>query len=179
MSIVAYDHYPAVLRALELISQGTLPTRACDKAGCSIAVYEKLTTDDPELSQMRVDAERRGYDALAEALLDPAGNALVGATNDPKMLKVVSDNIKWFLGRRASKVYGEKIEVKQEITVSFAITDALEKARLRGIGAVAEHAQPVLEDVHFRQLPAQRPGTHVLQYAGETEDERIMRELLS
>lgn len=79
---------------------------------------------------MFTDAEQRSYDAMAEALVDIDNHAIHGQS-DPKMAKVISDNIKWLLSKRRSKEYGERITVDHTITADKAITDALAAGRKR------------------------------------------------
>ena len=87
---------------------------------------------------MLVNATQRGHDAMAEALLHPDNNAVYGQPN-PQMAKVVSDNIKWYLAKADTKRFGDKIEVRHEITLDRAITDAMDAARKRAVGYEIEH----------------------------------------
>lgn len=139
-----YDYYPLVLKALELISQGQVVTRSCDQAGIALATFEAYIARDPELQQLRAEAERRGHDALADALIN-IDNHRIHGHSDPKMAKVVSDNIKWFLSKKDQKRFGDKVEVSHTLTADRAIVDALNAARTR----VAQIASPVIEDAIF------------------------------
>lgn len=125
-----YDYYPAVMHALELLSQGRTKTRACDEANITLATFESYVKNIPELTEMFTEAEQRSYDAMAEALVDIDNHAVHGQS-DPKMAKVISDNIKWLLSKRRSKEYGERITVDHTITADKAITDALAAGRRR------------------------------------------------
>lgn len=137
-----YDDYRAVLSAIDAISQGETRTVACDQAKISIAKFERYIQSDPRLQEMYIDAERRGYDALADALIH-IDNDSVHGQSDPKMAKVISDNIKWILARRDTKRFGDRIEVKHELTMDRAIIDALEAARNRT--AMIEHTPRVID----------------------------------
>lgn len=125
-----YDYYPAVLYALDLISQGRTITDACDQANITPVTLDKYVERDPQLQELRADAERRGYDAMADALIN-IDNHKVHGQSDPKMAKVISDNIKWLLSKRRFKDYGDKVEVRHEVTMDKAIVSALEHARNR------------------------------------------------
>lgn len=125
-----YDYYTAVVKAVGLIGQGHTLSRACDLADVSIVVFEKYVKNDVALQELYLDAERRGHDALADALIN-IDNDRVHGRSDPKMAKVISDNIKWVLSKRDQKRFGDKIEVKHEITMDRAIVSALENARER------------------------------------------------
>lgn len=127
---LAYDYYPSVLWVIDRLSQGRTETASCNEAGIAVATFKTYLRNDKRLMEMYEEAMQIGHDAMADALLDPQGHAIYGST-DPKMAKVYSDNIKWFLGKRNQKMYGEKLEVKHEVTVAFAITNALEQAARR------------------------------------------------
>jgi len=141
-----YDYYPAVLYALNEISQGETVTSACDKANISIDTFENYTKRDPELQRLYADAERRGYDALADALVNIDDHKIHGRS-DPKMAKVISDNIKWLLSKRDQKRFGDRLEVKHEVTLDKAIVSALEAARNR----TAQLAPPTIDLQPVRQ----------------------------
>lgn len=130
--MTSYDYYPAVLYAIDRISQGSTKTAACDMSNISIATFDKYVAENVELKELLAEAEQRGFDAMADALLQPHNHKVYGMT-DPKMAKIVSDNIKWLLSKRAQKVYGDKLEVKHEITLDRAVVDALSRAKDRAL----------------------------------------------
>lgn len=166
-----YDQYPAVLQAITLISQGNTKTKACDTALVSIAVFERRVSEDPTLQALYLEAEQRGRDAMADALLSPDNHKLYGQTN-PQMAKVMSDNIKWFLAKKDPKSYGERIEVKHEITLDRAITDAMDRAKARMHGEV-------IDVTPSKTTPAQLTHSVVSNVVVTvSEDDEIMAELL-
>lgn len=160
---LSYDFYPAVLYALNEISQGRTLTDACDRANISVQTFDAYVKRDKELQAMYEEAVQRGNDAMADALVN-IDNHKIHGQSDAKMAKVISDNIKWVLGKRDSKRFGEKIEVKHEITMDRAIVSALEHARNR---------VPVI-DVDYERIVDVTPA--MLTYS---EDDEILRELLS
>lgn len=160
-----YDYYPAVLHALELLSQGRTKTRACDEANITLATFESYVKNIPELTEMFTEAEQRSYDAMAEALVDIDNHAIHGQS-DPKMAKVISDNIKWLLSKRRSKEYGERITVDHTITADKAITDALAAGRKR--------AALTVDAEYIDVTPAALIGNVV-----EQSEEAMLAELLS
>lgn len=173
MSSVPYDYIPAVMYAIGKISQGLSPTAACDEANISIATFEAYLKREPSLYDLYVDAERRGYDALADALLRPGNHKTYGETN-PQMAKVVSDNIKWYLSKKDQKRFGEKIEIKHEITLDRAITDAMDAARKRALD------RPAI-DVEYEEMetpPKMIEGVVNSVVELVAEDEAILAELL-
>lgn len=169
-----YDYYPAVLYAIDKISQGMSKTQACDKANINIPTFEKYVKEDQQLTMLLVDAERRGYDALADALLQPGNHLLYGETN-PQMAKVMSDNIKWLLSKRRPKEFGDRIEIKHEISLDRAITDAMDAARQRATSRTLE-----LSPTDYVQLPAPIITEVVSNIVDVlTDDDELLDELLS
>ena len=79
---------------------------------------------------MYVEAERRSHDAMADALIN-IDNHRVHGQSDPKMAKVISDNIKWVLSKRDAQRFGERVQVDHSVSVDIAITTALDAARRR------------------------------------------------
>lgn len=127
-----YDYMPLVMQAIDYISTGYTETRACDYARVNITTFKQYIKNSEELQALYNEAMQRGYDAMAEALLEPDNHAIYGHS-DPKMAKVQSDNIKFFLERRDSKRYGQKVEVNHHLTADKAITQALNAARHRAL----------------------------------------------
>lgn len=128
--MLTYDLYPRVLQAIGWISQGYTRSKACGGAGLSVGQFNDAVNADRELKMMFEEACVLGDDALFDALLDPEVNPLINTT-DAKKLKVYSDNIKWVLARRNRERFGDQVNVKQDVTHTFVITDQLEKARAR------------------------------------------------
>lgn len=130
MTQLTYDYYPAILYAIDLISQGKTRTTACDEANITIAVFENYTKGDKQLQDLLVEAETRGYDAMCDLLMSIDNHKTMGRS-DAKMAKVISDNIKWILERRRPKQFGARLDVNHTITADRAILDALSAARSR------------------------------------------------
>lgn len=108
-------------------------------------MFNKYVAADEDLKMMLEEAQTVGNDALADALLNPFNNAEYGNT-DANKAKLVSDNIKWLLAKRDNKRFGDRIEVKHEVTLDRAITDAMFAGRQRAEQAVQRIAAPT-EDV--------------------------------
>lgn len=128
---------PKIMKAIELLSEGYTETRACDEVLMSVASFQNYIKKSEELQALYDEAMQRGYDAMAEALLSPDNHRLYGHS-DPKMAKVQSDNIKFFLERRYAKRYGQKVEVSHTLTADKAITQALAAARQRVLPAPSD-----------------------------------------
>lgn len=121
------------MHVLDLISQGELPTPACNKAFLSTFLF-KQAIRDPLIAELAADAFERGYDALADILIDIDTNIRYGSS-DPKIMRVKSDNIKWLLSKRDQARYGEKVVIENRITADKAITEALSRGKQRAIAA--------------------------------------------
>lgn len=143
-----YDFYPAVLYALGKISEGMTATMACDEANISIPTFEAYINRDPMLQEMYNEADRRGTDAMADALVTIDRHAIYGHS-DPKMAAVVSKNIQWLLSKRKTKQYGDKMEVTHNITADKAIVAALTAGRKR---AELAHLESNIIDATFEEL---------------------------
>lgn len=175
---LTYNYYPAVLYAIDLISQGRSRTEACDASNITVATFEKYLASDPQVQMMYIEAERRSYDAMADALLsinlpyDPVtAKPNRYADSNPQMAKVISENIKWVLSKRDIKRFGERIEVKHEITMDRAITGMLDRAKQRAqTGEVIE--------VEYEETPMKLINGVVNSVVEETEDE-LLSHLLS
>lgn len=138
-----YDYMPLILKALDDIAGGMTETRACDQHRLSVSTFKKYINESAELQDMYAEALQRGYDALADALLDPQGHMLYGHS-DSKMAKVQSDNIKWFLEKRDAKRFGQRVQVDHHITADKAITAALTAARNR-VPLLEDNALPIID----------------------------------
>lgn len=147
------DVFPKVMSVLTLLSQGRTLTSACDAENITISSFRKYVSSHEELEAAFVDAERRGYDTLAEVLLEIDRHDHYGSS-DTKQQKVISDNIKWYLEKKSPEKYGNKVVVENRLTADRAIVDALSRARDRAIGVVAND---VIEDAVFTTIERPRP----------------------
>lgn len=137
-NIVPVDEIKQVLSVLTLIAEaGLVPTKACDHAGVSYGMFARLTTTYPQLAQLRMEAEDRLYDRMAEALPNIDNDRIYGRT-DAKMANVISGNIKWLLERRRQKAYGAKSTIEHMITADREVLDALNNAKARAQGKLVE-----------------------------------------
>ena len=138
MMALPYDYYPAVLYAIDKISQGHTKTSACDEANINIATFDNYIKNDEVVQALYVEADQRGTDAMADALLTIDDHGIYGQS-DPKMAKVISDNIKWLLSKRKSTTYGDKLVVEHNLTADKAITEALLAGRERATFALTDN----------------------------------------
>lgn len=153
-----YDFLPLVMEVLDKIAGGVTETRACDECRINPSVFKNYISKSDDLQDMYAEALQRGYDAMADALLNPDNHALYGHS-DSKMAKVQSDNIKWFLEKRDAARFGQRVQVNHHLTADKAITQALLAARNR---------VPVLDQVE---------EATVIDVVPEMTDAEIMVEL--
>ena len=135
---VPYDVISDILAVLRRISEGKVPTVACDELGVSYTVFASYTKRFPQLAEMRTEAEDRLYDRMAEALPHIFNHPEYGVS-DPKQASVVSGNMKWLLERRRQKAYGAHSTVEHTITADRAVLDALQRAKARAQGGDFEN----------------------------------------
>jgi hypothetical protein len=120
----------AALYAINEIGQGRTETSACDLANISVLTFKQTVQSDETLQALYADAVQRGSDALVDALIDVDTHRIYGHT-DSKMAKVQSDNIKWVLAKRDPERFGERIQVKHDVSLDRVITDVLMAAKQR------------------------------------------------
>lgn len=145
MTNLLQDVYIRVMHALDLISQGKTETVACDEARISKDTLDMYTSRDANLADMANNAKARGYDTLADILLHIDTDTEYGSS-DPKVMKVLSDNIKWFLSRKDVKRYGDRMLVEHSITADKEIVEALSRGKQRVLEGVIT---AVVEDAVF------------------------------
>lgn len=127
--------YPLVMRAIELIGQGRTDTAACALVGLTVSTLRKYIRETPELHGLYEDADARRYDMMADTLVEIDSHCAIAGVSDVKVMKVLSDNIKWFLSRKRPQQYGERITVENHITADRAIINALERGAARAVAA--------------------------------------------
>lgn len=144
--MLPYDVFPRVQAALGYLARGYTLTRACDTAQLSPSTFRRWIETSPELKDQFSDAEQRGYDTMADVLLDIFADPHLGQTDATKA-KIISDNIKWYLARKRPAQYGDRTLVDIHVTADKAIVEALARGRER-----AEHGQ--IEDAAFTVIPS-------------------------
>lgn len=127
-----YERYADAMRVIELVAEGRTLTAACRDVRMPYGTFRKLLASSETLRDLYAEAEHQSYDLMAEALLEIETHELYG-TQDARMAKVMSDNIKWLLSKRRPKDFGDKVQVEVNVTADRAIVDALERAKHRAI----------------------------------------------
>jgi hypothetical protein len=154
MSVLATNAYPQVLGVITLLSQGRTLTEACDECRITFSSFRAYVNAVPELTALFTDAEQRGYDVMADALLNIFDPGNKYGETEPKRAKIISDNIKWYLARKRPALYGDKSIVEHQITADKTIVEALSRGKDTVSKAVLEDVTyRVVEDVVPVQLP--------------------------
>lgn len=135
--MLPYDTYPAVIKAITAISEGKTETRACLDAGLSVRVLRATIDKNDQLRDLYNEAQVLGYDRMAEILLEIDRDPHYGQA-DPKMAKVISDNIKWLLEKRKPKEYGVRVQHDVNLTADHAVIEALARGRARAQGEIID-----------------------------------------
>ena len=109
---------------LDEIRNGHTLTQACKRQHISRQTVIGLMERDTTLRKMVLDAVAESEDMMADILIN-----IDEYHADPKMAKVISDNIKWLLSRRRATDYGDRMVVEQKSTSQDeAILSALAEA---------------------------------------------------
>jgi len=133
--ISTYNNLPKVMQVLELLCQGYTLTKACDMNTITPSAFKHIIASDVQLQAAFEDAEQRSYDTMADLLLNPFDNRVFGDT-DVKKIRIISENIKWYLSRKRPTQYGDKSIVEHQITADRAIIDAMQQGKQRVINSV-------------------------------------------
>lgn len=110
---------------LQLLSEGQSFAMACASINKTRLDLIRLLKDDRDFAAAVDEAKSVGYDELADGLL----SIHTDESLDAQRLGLYSANLKWVLARRKPAEYGDKIEVKQN--VSLDLGQALAEAKLR------------------------------------------------
>lgn len=134
------------------LAQGFLVNAVCEEVGIGFSTLMQWREKYPKFQEAYTRAELVGFDVLAEQLLSITDDAAA----DVQRQRLKSDNIKWFLGKRAPKTYGDRIDVNvtQTIDLGQALQDARQRA-LRPVCDQLEHDDSQVVD--FIELKASDP----------------------
>lgn len=145
------------MHVLDLISQGKTPTKACDEAGITTGTLKRWINSSSELGTLAEEAFQRGYDTLADALLHIQNHEEYGSS-DHHIMKVMSDNIKWYISRKNPSQYGDKLLVENRITADRVIIEALSRGKDRVLLGVQA------EDVKFEIVNAIEDSVDISEF---------------
>lgn len=130
--------YTTAMHVLDEMREGYTLTQACKRQHTSRRVIIGMMGKDATLQKMVSEAAIESEDMMADLLVN-----IDQHHPDPKMAKVISDNIKWLLARRRGADYGDRMVVESRNTSQDeAIISALREA----IGRIPIPEKPI-EDI--------------------------------
>jgi hypothetical protein len=129
----------------ERLAEGMLITAIAVELGFAPSTLLEWRERYPDYAAAYARAEQIGFDRLAEKLL-----SIPKQDGDVQRQRLESDNIKWFLGKRNPRIYGDKLELNVNQTID--IGSALSEARARALRPVSD--QQSAEDVEFVDIPS-------------------------
>ena len=118
-----------IQRALEVAANGGMTNKIVEALGCGKSSYFRLRQNDPVFDRELQRARAIGRELIAEGLTtlvdeDPFG--------DPQLLRLKSENLKWFLGVQDPARYGQRQTVTVEtVDISAGSGSQLPPARPR------------------------------------------------
>lgn len=113
--------------ALNLAAEGKPVRTIIAAVGCSRTQFYKILQNNPGFEREYSRARKFGFETVAEDVLTLVDDDPFG---DPQLLKIKSDNMKWFLGVCDPARYGQRQTVTVEtVDISAALTEAKQRAK--------------------------------------------------
>lgn len=113
-------------RALAIAAEGGLTKHIIAALGCEKSKYYKLRQQDASFERELQRARAVGRELIAEGLTTLVDDDPFG---DPQLLKLKSDNLKWYLGVQDPARYGQRQTLTVEsVDLTAAITEAKQRA---------------------------------------------------
>lgn len=137
------DVYPRVMHVIDLLGQAKTESEACDTAGITVHAFRNYVSHTPELHDLFLDAEQRGYDRTADELANIHKWGDENGVTDVRMLSLISKNRWHLLSKRRPQQYGDKVVHEHNITADRTIIEALSQGKQRAL------AGRVIEDVVY------------------------------
>lgn len=120
----------------------------CRVNPAALGVYRR---DNPKFDQDIRTAQAFQVDLLVDTLPN-----IQDHESDAIMAGVISKNIQWVASKRYRQIYGDKLDVNHNVTIS--IKDAMEEARKRTLVHVTDNAlidnKTYTDNVSVQQAPA-------------------------
>ena len=115
-------------RAIELAYAGQMQIKICEAIGCTQKDIDRAADSDLIFQTAYARALDRGLDGLGDSLVTICEDESIPA----HVLRQKSDNIKWLLARRASKRYGDRLDINvtQQVDIGGALIEARKRSHL-------------------------------------------------
>lgn len=156
--------------AIALLTEGYSMTDAARRIGLTLNNFQKWRLRDPLFDKECARAISLGFEAQADSLL-----SITRQYPNVYEAKLMSDNIKWLLSKRAAGKYGDRLDINvtQTVDLTSAITDAKRRALPARYREDAEDAQLV----EMQALPTPNATDSESVAAEKTEQNSIGPEI--
>jgi hypothetical protein len=139
----------------ERLAEGAVVTVIAVELGFHPSTLLEWRERYPNYAASYARAEQIGFHTLAEKLL-----TIARQEGDVQRQRLESDNIKWYLGKRNPRVYGDRLDVN--IVQTIDIGSALTEARARALRPMSD--QLTIDDADYRTVTGDHGGsTHDTQ----------------
>lgn len=114
---------------ITLAASGQRLSQIAKTIGVHVATICQWRLDNPSFDESYRRAQETGFEVQADQLFD-----IPHEIEDVNKARLLSDNIKWVLARRARDRYGDKLDVNlnQTVDIKGALADA--RSRVRDVG---------------------------------------------
>ena len=135
-------------RATDLAFDGLSQLKIAEAIGCRPQELAIAADNDLMFRDSFARALDRGLDGLADSLIDMCDDESIAA----HVLRQKSDNIKWLLARRASKRYGDRLDINvtQQVDIGGALIEARKRSHLLPAGNHVALAD--VQDTEYTEL---------------------------
>jgi hypothetical protein len=115
--------------ALELAAKGSTIKQIATALGCSPHGLARLLTIDPLFKQALDQARAVGFDTLADEVKTLVTD---NPLTDVQMLRLHSDNAKWYLSKMNPARYGDKLDltITKQVDLRSAILEGRSRTRI-------------------------------------------------
>ena len=125
LSVVDEDQFTMLEnQVLDLLAEGKTLEQIKTLTGLDSKAQWRMERKKPAYAEAVARARAQGGVVLGEVVL-----TIHEKYDDVQQARLVSDNLKWFLGKRHAAMYGDKLQVDHQVTVN--IGEALANARAR------------------------------------------------
>jgi len=141
-------------QALALAREGTSIKKILKSIACHSDTLYGTLEHDLTFRERFARARDQGLDELADDLLD-----VIELDKDVQLLRLQSDNIKWLLARRASKRYGDKLDINitERIDIGGALIEARKRTSLQPVCNLEQ--SPDVQSIEYTDItPIRRTG---------------------
>lgn len=125
--------------ALSLAIKGDTVTKIAEALLLTNWLFYRARVADPSFNQAFHDARAEGVNNQVDRL-----DNIHDEFEDPQVMRVVSDNIKWKASKLNPKTYGDKLDVN--VTQTVDISGALDEAKKR-----IKDVTPIVPELPFKR----------------------------